>query len=439
MSEFAASATTAEDDDPDGTRILGVNAVLDALDAFKGSVATNASTVASLLAQQEAASAARHESRQELLRQLADEPHKFGFFQAVRLLENAHPGLPRVGTSLRLRDDPIRFAQAPSLSFAPAALARFTPAQGDTPPTLHQRFFGLFGANGPLPLHLTEYARERARRMPSDRALVRFLDMFHHRLLSLLYRAWAEAQPAVSLDRPDNDPFSRWVGSVAGYGQTTLSGRDSVPDGAQAGGGGHPRTHGSRRRRPRAHPQRFLPRARAGAPVASPHWMRLPEEARSRLGSRDAPVALGQSAVIGAKVWDCQTRFRVEIGPVTLAQYERFLPGGESLRRLHDWVLSYVGHELSCEMHLVLKKAEVPAVTLGRTGAWGWTSWLGRRPTDASACDLVAGHHLRARERVRTATAAPPHDAGCSASIMRELFSQFSSGLACNPAAPYSA
>ena len=213
----SASASGDGDNDQDETRILTAADMLGALDALKGEVGGHAAAVAELLAKQEETKRERYEARQELLRKLADEPHKFDFFAAVRLLENAHPGLPRIGTSLRLRDDPIRFAQAPSLSFAPAALARFSAGEGDTPPTLQQRFFGLFGANGPLPLHMTEYARERARRMPSDRALVRFLDMFHHRLLSLLYRAWAEANPAVSLDRPDNDPFSRWVASVAGY------------------------------------------------------------------------------------------------------------------------------------------------------------------------------------------------------------------------------
>ena len=390
MSEAEPTPPSGDEEDQEDTRILTVSDVLNALDSLKGEVGGHAAVVAGMLAKQEAAKAERYEARQELLRQLTDAPHKFGFFQAVRLLENAHPGLPRIGTSLRLRDDPIRFAQAPSLSFAPSALARFSAGEGDTPPTLHQRFFGLFGANGPLPLHLTEYARERSRRMPSDRALVRFLDMFHHRLLSLLYRAWAEASPAVSLDRPDNDPFSRWVGSIAGYGQATLKGRDSVPDGARLAAAG------------------ILGRAVHGAeglerilndffrvPVRvrqwQPHWMRLPEEAHSRIGLRNAPVALGQSAVIGAKVWDCQTRFRVEIGPLTLEQYKRFLPGGESMKRLRDWVLNYVGYELSCEMHLVLKKEEVPAVKLGAAGALGWTSWLGPRHVDAPAGDLVLG------------------------------------------------
>ncbi|MEP6506475.1 MAG: type VI secretion system baseplate subunit TssG [Betaproteobacteria bacterium] len=390
MSQFPGAPPPADEDDPEGTRILSVSDVLSAMSARQGDVASSSAAVAEILAQKEQADVARHEARQELLRQLTEAPHKFGFFQAVRMLENAHPGLPRIGTSLRLRDDPIRFGQSPSLSFAPATLARFTPGEGGAPPTLRQRFFGLFGANGPLPLHLTEFARERSRRTPSDRALVRFLDMFHHRLLSLFYRAWAEASPTVSMDRPDNDPFSRWVASVAGYGQPSLSGRDSIPDGARLAAAG------------------ILGRSVHGAeglerilndffrvPVAvhqwQPHWMRLPEEARSRIGLRNAPVALGENAVVGAQVWDCQTRFRIEIGPLTLAEYERFLPGGESMQRLHDWVLNFIGYELSCEMHLVLKTTEVPAVKLGQAGALGWTSWLGPRRQSTDASDLVLG------------------------------------------------
>ena len=111
-----------------------------------------------------------------------------------------------------------------------------------------------------------------------------------------------------------------------------------------------------------------------------------------RQGLRNAPVALGQNAVAGAKVWDCQNRFRIEIGPLTLEQYERFLPGGESMRRLRDWVLNYVGYELSCEMHLVLRKDEVPEVQIGAGGgALGWTSWLGQRQSPAPADDLRLG------------------------------------------------
>jgi len=364
---------------------------LAALDALLAELAPQAAPVADLAEETADQAAARRAARQALLHALEEAPHDYGFYQAVRLLENAHPEMPRIGTSLRLRDDPIRFAQSPTLAFPPATLSSFS-ADGDggAAPRLTQRFFGLFGPHGPLPLHLTEFARERARRMPSDAALVRFLDMFHHRLLSLFYRAWAEARPTVSLDRPDDDPYGRWVGSVAGYGMASLRGRDAVPDGARlavAGilGRGVHSAEGL---------ERILNdffRVRVRVHQWQPHWMRLPVEARSRVGLSGAPALLGENTVVGSRVWDCQTRFRVEIGPLSLAEYERFLPGGDSLRRLRDWVLNYIGHELSCEMHLILKRAEVPATDVGRAGRLGWTSWLGKRPRPTDADDLVLG------------------------------------------------
>ena len=64
------------------------------------------------------------------------------FFQALRLLENAHPDKPRIGASLRPRDDAVRFGRDPSLGFEPGAVAGFTPAMGDAKARLAVNFFG---------------------------------------------------------------------------------------------------------------------------------------------------------------------------------------------------------------------------------------------------------------------------------------------------------
>jgi predicted component of type VI protein secretion system len=66
-------------------------------------------------------------------------------------------------------------------------------------------------------VHLTAYARERSLNQ-GDETFARFADMFHHRLLLLFYRAWAQAQPTVSLDRPAEDRFADYVGSFLGVG-----------------------------------------------------------------------------------------------------------------------------------------------------------------------------------------------------------------------------
>ena len=134
-----------------------------------------------------------------------------------------------LGPARRPVDEPVRLGQDPDLSFAPAPLASFETGRDGRPPRLQVRLFGLLGPNGPLPLHLTEYARERLRHA-GDPTLSRFLDLFHHRFLTLFYRAWAQAQPHVNRDRPDDDRFAAYIGSFFGMAPAAFRERDALPD-----------------------------------------------------------------------------------------------------------------------------------------------------------------------------------------------------------------
>src|SRR5690606_28568086 len=107
-----------------------------------------------------------------------------------------------------------RLAQAPHRMFAPAEVKSFQSREGD-PAVLEELSFGLFGPNGPLPLHLTEIAFQRARQL-DDPTMSDFLNMLQHRLIGLFYRAWAEADPVTQMDRPETDRFRRYVGALLG-------------------------------------------------------------------------------------------------------------------------------------------------------------------------------------------------------------------------------
>src|SRR5690606_23394731 len=78
----------------------------------------------------------------------------------------------------------------------------------------------------------SEYAHGRALNY-DDPTFRRFADVFHHRLVSLFYRAWADAQPVVSFDRAAPRRFDVYVGSLFGIGAPELRGRDAVPDEAK--------------------------------------------------------------------------------------------------------------------------------------------------------------------------------------------------------------
>jgi type VI secretion system protein ImpH len=284
--------------------------------------------------------------------------------------------------------EPLRLGQEPELGFAPAALASFT-RQGSVP-RLGVLFMGLLGPQGPMPLHLTEYVRERLRQR-GDATLQRFLDVFHHRLLSLFYRAWAESQPCVQHDRPEDDRFALWMGAATG-----LDGRvrpqDSLPQNARLF---HAGLLGARTRPPEGL-VKLLSR-HFGVPVRVeqfvPHWLPVERADRTRLGhARNRferlgrePAVLGRNASAGTQVWDRQYKFRVVLGPLPLAQYERFLPGGSAWRPLCDWVREYAGLHLLWDVQLALRAGEVPEPRLDRRLRLGVSSWIGRRASQPRA------------------------------------------------------
>ncbi len=329
------------------------------------------------------------------LSEVAREPYRFDFYQTMRRLECLYQNKPRWGTALRPIDEPVRLGQDPDLAFAPAPLASLEFGKDGAPPRLQVRLFGLLGPNGPLPIHLTEYARHRLRHA-GDPTLSRFLDVFHHRFLALLYRAWAQAQPHVNRDRIDEDRYLAYVGAFIGIAPAALRNRDTVEDVAKL-------FHvGTLVRQVRdadglAAIIRQYFRVPAWLEEFVGHWLILARRDRTYLGPESK--TLGVSAIAGGRVWDHQSKFRIHLGPLTLDQYESFLPAAghakddekpraTPLRKLVDWVRFYLCLELDWDLRLHLKKEEVPALRLGVKGQLGWTTWLGRRTSATDAADL---------------------------------------------------
>lgn len=330
----------------------------------------------------------------ELTAALQQEPYRFGFFQAVRRLENVYHDKPRVGESVRASDDPFRLGQEVSLRFSPATLAAYRPGEDGRPDRLSGYFLGMFGPNGPLPLHMTEYARNRVRNY-GDSTFISFVDIFHHRMLCLFYRCWASAQPTVSFDRPEADRFSSYVGSLIGLGMDSLRGRDAMPDVAKLHFAGRLGLQTRNAEGLKAILEDFF-----DMPVAIEEfvgdWLHLPRKQHCRLGASRTSGTLGGSATIGGRVWSYQYKFTIIFGPMGLDDYQRLLPGGASLGRLIAILRNYIGDELSWDVNLILKKEEVPRTELGQFGKLGWTTWLTPRRSDADADDL----HLNPMQRV---------------------------------------
>ncbi|HEX3718436.1 MAG TPA: type VI secretion system baseplate subunit TssG [Verrucomicrobiae bacterium] len=322
----------------------------------------------------------------------------YDFFKVVRLLQRARPGLPSIGCSKTPDDDPIRFCQRPSLGFAPSTLDELVVDEKDPskPPRLYVNFMGLFGPNGPLPLHLTEYAiRRRLGHIVADptghdnpgatQGYVKsdsfsdFFDVFHHRLISLFFRAWAVSQPTIDLDRSECQRFLFFLGSLSGESNSVPEDRlqaddDVIPARDKAYYVGRLACPSRNAEGLEAILSDYFTIPTSVREFVG-HWFELPPEDLCQLG-RGSAGQLGRNVFVGARTWAVHLGFRLRMGPMGLDDYLSLLPTGKSFPLLKGWVTDYCGVELFWDVQLVLRADEVPHTILGRSGRLGWTTWL---------------------------------------------------------------
>jgi type VI secretion system protein ImpH len=331
---------------------------------------------------------------------LAAEPGRFDFFQAIRVLERlaAGEGRSALGSDTDPDREAVRLGVQPALRFAVGPVAKMTP-DPDGPPGLWATFGGLTGPDGILPQHYT--ALVLARQRLKDTTLREWLDLFHHRLLSLLMRAWEKNRWSAAVDRGraegrrEDDACSRAGFAVAGFGTGGLRGRLAVPDDTAVYYAGllgrQPRTASGL--------EQVLTEF-FGWPVAvqqlAGQWLYLDDPNKAILPAGERPglnTTLGRDVVIGRRVWDVQGKVRIVVGPIDAETFYSLLPGGTSRQPFSDVVRLFLGLELDAEARLVLLPDEVPWAALdydedrgprlGRT-AWVRTHNFGRPVADAS-------------------------------------------------------
>ncbi|HTV21687.1 MAG TPA: type VI secretion system baseplate subunit TssG [Polyangiaceae bacterium] len=311
---------------------------------------------------------------------LGGSPLHLTFYAALRKLESLFRGSPRFGEALDPALEPVRLGQDPSLAFRGSALTEVRDGDATTPARVRVSYFGAFGPHGPLPTHLTQYVDDRRRR--GDGTWAAFLDIFHHRLIGLFYRAWANAQPTVNRDRPETDRFAHYLGALIGHSTRAKPRPPTHLDELALGAATHfvgPTRH--------ADGLRKTLELCFGVPIAIDEfigqWLEIPAvycwvlpaslpDAGSALG------VLGVSSRVGTQVYDRQSKFRVIVGPVALDEHRRFLPGGDFLAELSELVRRYVGDELRWDMRLILREADRRATILNSVGLLGQTANLGQ-------------------------------------------------------------
>ena len=217
-------------------------------------------------------------------------------------------------------------------------------------------------------------------------------DIFHHRMISLFYRAWEKHRYAVSYELGERGRFSRFLLDLVGLGTPELQNRREISDETFIYYGG---LFGLHVRSAVALEQ--ILRDYFDVPVEIDQflgaWYNIDPDTICNLGEEEDSAMLGLGALVGDAVWDQQAGFRIRLGPLTLEQYGDFLPGQPGHRLLESLVRFFAGQELDLQIQLVLARDEVPPCELRGAEAeglqLGWTTWLKSAPFRRDPGDTV--------------------------------------------------
>lgn len=306
---------------------------------------------------------------------LFEEFFSFSFFKAVHLLETLAVSKKPLGQTSEPAREAVHFSVKPSILFPASDITDLKKNPENEPATMQVAFMGLIGPSGVLPHWYNELALMR--NMQKDFALTSFFDLFHHRLLSLFYLAWKKHRFPENYTPGANDRLSRYLLSLAGLGTHGLTRRIGLPEESIV-------FYSGLLARPVASAVSieatvaYLAGTRVFLDQFIDRLLPLAPEDRTRLGAANA--RLGEDAVCGSHVWESQTKFRVNLGPMTFSEFLRFIPSGDMIRPIFSLVRYMVGAEFEFEIRIYLKREEVPPCILGDPfGAGprlGWTTWL---------------------------------------------------------------
>ncbi len=322
------------------------------------------------------------------------EARRAGFYPLLLLLERLHPDRAPWGTALPAEEG-IRFRHDPSLAFSTgdvgAVERRELPpdpedvtAEAKEVVEITTTFLGLTGAVSPLP----SYFAEEVLHEEGESRQREFLDIFHHRIVSLFYRARAKYDVPNSRHSGGSDAWSQRLLELLGYDA------------------------------PAGNPERFgLPAwrlLRLGALLAERDlgahaleaaladvlsedlgdagvaveqfvgtWAEVAPDQLSRLGR--ASSALGRDLLLGRRVFDRAGKFRIVIGPLSRDVYAHFTESGGPLRRIAELVATIASDHLEYEVVLWLSREAAPSMQLTSTRKTrlGKNAWLGGQAREA--------------------------------------------------------
>lgn len=316
-------------------------------------------------------------------------PWLFSFYQAVRVaeVESGRSGL--IGSLGPVAEEPVRFRGQYGLGFPSSEISAIrldedvSEGEGEGSPwrkvEMEATLLSLYGSVSPLPSDVTEMIIQR-----DDTGTMRdFLDIYNHRLISLLYRIWRTAQVDLERRADLSDQFSFAIRCLAGLGHNDIE--DRIDKGSLL----HDVRHLVGWTRSASDLRAVLtgqfPEGEWAVEEFVAREFTIAPEFQWRLGWAE-PSELGEDVVLGDRMEDITGRIRIWVRARDWLHYCDLLPGGETFHAVQQVVRRLLRDPLDVLLVPFLPvEALRPAQFDGASdgGQLGLNSWLDR-PAPAS-------------------------------------------------------
>ena len=332
--------------------------------------------------------------------QLFDAPAVYQFRQALRILllwlrsqgvsyDDAFKHVLRFQNSLSLGFPASEIESLKAeLIVAENGEARSAPGTAPERIALTPTFIGLLGANGTLPFHYSERIASQQLHSKDDSARA-FLDLLSNRMVGLFFETWGKYRLEASLDTHGTDRLRGMLTQLGGASEPDATRHPSSEIDAEAYYAAAFRT-----RPVSASAVADILNEHFGVPVQLEQfvgcWDALGPHQQTIMGH--AGPTLGRGATLGKRIWRCDMRLRLNIGPLDIAQRDRCLPHGSIATGMKRMMQRFGMSNSDCEVRLLLKPACVrPAVLKSNTSApdrLGWGSFLATSPGSPAYGDV---------------------------------------------------
>mgnify|MGYP001386742197 CR=1 FL=1 len=311
-----------------------------------------------------------------LKQELFEYPYKYEFHQAAYLLEHIFKkNYWALGEGVAAGEEVVKIKARVSFSAPGSDIYRFDrPKYKDIPPTMHVNFWGIAGIQGPLPQPYTEMIANRIR--DHDYAMRDFLDMFNHRLISLVHRIRKKALPCLNTKEPESSPKGISLCAFLGFkDQDTRSILGVDPKAViyfAALFWQHPRS---------AVGLKVILENFFKTPVVIHQfqggWLPLDEDQTTLIGFHKSRFnVLGKDAVLGTKAWRAEKGILIQMGPMDRVLFNKCLKSGSLYPTLVRIIRAYLPQNITFRIQLKLAGSDLSPTVLNSQIELGATSWL---------------------------------------------------------------